>query len=460
MNTFKIRLSLRYKLMLVLSLLPIVCLSLYLIMATDLFQKDKVAYVFDSSMTVSRSIATQTRIEIEALLDQLRPICESIDPQSKDFTSVGKVLLQKQKRIRALLVLQKNEAGYEQVASFARDPQKDQPFLTNTALIEKLRDESTRAQSYLSQIKEFPGAIGISFRAGDLNDPHHQIVVALYESEDFMSSYESEGLYRTYLMNKSGMIAVGPDDEMILQDLKTRLNAPMPDGTAEMKGSDRQTYLVSYAATGFGDLMVVSYVNKKKALKAVEVLVAKSLMFFVALIASTVVISVFAARQLTSQLSLLFEATKKIANGDFNVKIETRSRDEIGGLAQSFSWMAQEVSRLMSETAQKARMENELATVKTVQETLFPPACMTFGPLEIVGHFEPASECGGDWWSYSRVDNRVFLWIGDATGHGAPAAMITAAARSAAAVIEAFPDMTPGAGLKILNHAHSSNVEG
>src|SRR5205823_2940179 len=117
---------------------------------------------------------------------------------------------------------------------------------------------------------------------------------------------------------------------------------------------------------------------------------------------------------------------------------------EVGGLAESFNYMAAEVSRLMSETAEKARMQSELATVKTVQETLFPASQSQFGPIRIKGHFEPASECGGDWWNYSRVEDKIFLWIGDATGHGAPAALITGAACSAAAVIEGLPDMSPG----------------
>ncbi|NJL24917.1 MAG: SpoIIE family protein phosphatase [Calothrix sp. SM1_5_4] len=171
-------------------------------------------------------------------------------------------------------------------------------------------------------------------------------------------------------------------------------------------------------------------------------------------------ISVFASNRMTSTLRELFEATTKIANGDFNVSVTARSADEVGGLATSFNWMASEVARLMSETAEKARMESELSTVRTVQETLFPPAQSQFGPIRINGHFEPASECGGDWWNYSRVGDRVFLWIGDATGHGAPAALITSAARSAAAVIESLPDISPGRALSILNRAIHQTSKG
>ena len=211
--------------------------------------------------------------------------------------------------------------------------------------------------------------------------------------------------------------------------------------------------MISFAEVGLGDLIVMSKVDKKRALKAVEVLVLKSLLFFLALLAITLIVSVIVSNRLTATLRELFEATRQIAQGDFDVKIVARSSDEVGGLAHSFNWMAAEVSRLLVDTAEQARMAGELSTVRTVQETLFPAARSQFGPINIMGHFEPASECGGDWWNYSRIGNRLFLWIGDATGHGAPAALITSAATSAAAVIEMIPDVTPARAMSILNRA-------
>ncbi len=103
---------------------------------------------------------------------------------------------------------------------------------------------------------------------------------------------------------------------------------------------------------------------------------------------------------------------------------------------KNFNIMAAEVSRLLDQTAEKARMESELQTAKTVQETLFPETRAKIGPLAIAGYYEPASECGGDWWHYCQIGNKIFLWIGDATGHGAPAALITSAAKSASTIIE------------------------
>jgi sigma-B regulation protein RsbU (phosphoserine phosphatase) len=51
--------------------------------------------------------------------------------------------------------------------------------------------------------------------------------------------------------------------------------------------------------------------------------------------------------------------------------------------------------------------------------------------LEVSGFFQAATECGGDWWgTFPCPDGSVFVCIGDATGHGAAAALLTAMAYS------------------------------
>ena len=49
--------------------------------------------------------------------------------------------------------------------------------------------------------------------------------------------------------------------------------------------------------------------------------------------------------------------------------------------------------------------------------------------------YQSASECGGDWWGVYEIEGRKILLIGDATGHGVPAALVTATANCCAQVI-------------------------
>ncbi len=205
---------------------------------------------------------------------------------------------------------------------------------------------------------------------------------------------------------------------------------------------------------------MVSLVKKSSALSAGRELLIKSIYFFIMLLSATFIISIFASRGMTATLSNLYEASRAVAHGKFNIQVPDTSNDEVGGLSESFNQMAKEVSRLLEESGEKARMQNELKTAQTVQETLFPARSASFGNIEISGFYEPASECGGDWWHYCEVGNYVFLWIGDATGHGAAAALITSAARSAASIIEKLTEITPVQALYLINTAIHATSKG
>ena len=109
---------------------------------------------------------------------------------------------------------------------------------------------------------------------------------------------------------------------------------------------------------------------------------------------------------------------------------------------------------ILSETTEKARMQSELENARTIQETLFPPNTEArFQWVKISGRYLAASECGGDWWWRWSSQDKAFALIGDATGHGAAAAFLTSAARSAIATIEDDPTTSLEKVYSTLSHA-------
>lgn len=126
----------------------------------------------------------------------------------------------------------------------------------------------------------------------------------------------------------------------------------------------------------------------------------------------------------------------RIARGDLSARADVGSGDEIGVLGQNFNFMAEQIEILLSQTAEQARLEQELAVAKAIQETLVPgPDLVERGPLSVAGYYQPAAQTGGDWWTWARLDDtKTLVTIGDVTGHGVPSAMITAAAKAASDV--------------------------
>lgn len=122
---------------------------------------------------------------------------------------------------------------------------------------------------------------------------------------------------------------------------------------------------------------------------------------------------------------------------------------------------------LIKKTADNARMEKELETAKLVQDTMFPPTQVEVANTSVRSYYTPASECGGDWWGMVELPGGKLLFaIGDATGHGVPAAMVTATTKSACSVLHRIADedpalvQSPGQVLHYLNKAVRESTQG
>ncbi len=83
--------------------------------------------------------------------------------------------------------------------------------------------------------------------------------------------------------------------------------------------------------------------------------------------------------------------------------------------------------RVVQERLDEARMQAELAAAKVVQENLFPPKNEQHPGLHVVSHHSPSAECSGDFWTRTLLSSdRYRFVVGDATGHGVPAALVSA----------------------------------
>jgi serine phosphatase RsbU (regulator of sigma subunit) len=80
---------------------------------------------------------------------------------------------------------------------------------------------------------------------------------------------------------------------------------------------------------------------------------------------------------------------------------------------------------------EEVRMTKELEVATLVQQSFFPKQSSDSTQNILVdGRFLPASECGGDWWGVYRRNGYTYVMLGDAVGHGMPAALVTAVAFS------------------------------
>lgn len=94
------------------------------------------------------------------------------------------------------------------------------------------------------------------------------------------------------------------------------------------------------------------------------------------------------------------------------------------------------LARVAAQARERVAAQRDLELAAAVQTGFVPP----FGlhhltGLTLAGVWQPASRCSGDFWTfYDLGRGRTLLAIGDVTGHGVGAALVTAAAKGAADV--------------------------
>jgi predicted ester cyclase len=90
------------------------------------------------------------------------------------------------------------------------------------------------------------------------------------------------------------------------------------------------------------------------------------------------------------------------------------------------SWDSYDQLNLMRQS-----IEQELRMARRIQQALLPQTIPQPDGWELTAYYQPAREVGGDFYDFLELeDGRLGLVVGDATGHGVPAALVMANTQS------------------------------
>lgn len=106
-----------------------------------------------------------------------------------------------------------------------------------------------------------------------------------------------------------------------------------------------------------------------------------------------------------------------IAARDFHKRLDVVCDNELGRLLSTFNWSLENLQ--------------ELQIARIVQESILPEPKFVMNRLTVHAFSETMSTLGGDYFDIQQIDEeRVLLFVGDATGHDVPAALSMAMARA------------------------------
>jgi serine phosphatase RsbU (regulator of sigma subunit) len=110
------------------------------------------------------------------------------------------------------------------------------------------------------------------------------------------------------------------------------------------------------------------------------------------------------------------------------------------------------MAKQQEEAQERERIEQELRVARLIQQTLLPKSLPTLPGYDVAAFYRPAREVGGDFYDFLELeDGRLGLVVGDATGHGVPAALMMANTQSVLRTVAQRGGFEPGRVLAEVN---------
>src|SRR5215212_9032377 len=136
--------------------------------------------------------------------------------------------------------------------------------------------------------------------------------------------------------------------------------------------------------------------------------------------------------------------------------------DRVSGGKIVEEWSADIVTPFLEEieqqTRERARVEQELRVARTIQQASLPKEVPELEGWQISPHYRPAREVGGDFYEFLELPNgHLGLVVGDATGHGVPAALLMSTTCGMLRAVALSVD-SPGEVLERVNEALSARI--
>ncbi len=421
--------SIKWKLTLALIATGLVFILSYVLIAKNVFENDKISYVFDAQNSRLQSVKSEVESKLAMSLLAARSIVATYDPNLGRPNSAGQQIFKDEKNLMAIELW--NQTAKQSVFRLEKVPSLLPPVAETFA--------KGVGEADLRLINKDTFLLSLKYDQGPRGTYQIRLAVLtkdLLPTPDMMNSI---ALLSDTSNTDMSILAVsdmrGLQPQTFLNVAKTRSSEGV-EQTKLVTDNDHR-FLMSQTEMKAYKLRLVSLTPEAEALGALNVLFTRSLIFLVLSFFALTIIALTLARLLTSGLKIITAWAEEIAEGTFDDRPKIQSQDEIGILAGAFGRMIREIQRLLLETREKARMEAELKTAAYVQEKLLPEqSSHAFNSIEVFGTVMTSSECGGDWWYYFQQGEYIYVAVADATGHGTPAALITAAARSIFSRIE------------------------
>jgi serine phosphatase RsbU (regulator of sigma subunit) len=186
----------------------------------------------------------------------------------------------------------------------------------------------------------------------------------------------------------------------------------------------------SLGAEAAAERRLIATLNQSDG-SARRALLISSLLAALLLGGAAVAVALGLGKRFVRPIVALRDGTRLVAAGNWNVRLDVTSEDEIGQLTGGFNSMAAELGEARVALQEQARISREMEIAERIQTSLVPRA-PEHPEFEFAGRMDPADEVGGDFYDVlSAPGQGLWLTIGDVSNHGLGSGLVMLMAQSA-----------------------------
>jgi signal transduction histidine kinase len=369
-----LRISVRYKMLVAVSLALMASIGVYGYLAINVFTEDKIAYIYDSNASLVEGVAEQTRATLAVLEKELALVAHEAMARGRSArvraASAEDLFRLEQDLVRLQVWVPRKGGAPALIGEFTNGAALEATGLSRSDLESSRRERPVPFEAILA------GAERLHIHNASLSSGVAILTVA-YVSRDrslvlvgdllherLLRLVSRSELHTTYLVDDRGEVVAHPRAEWVVErrDLSSNplvrvaLSADVASGVSEYVGEDGRAQLGAFRRVGQGRLWVLAHIPKDVALQASRDLVRRTALFAAAVLLVAFIASVFFSRLVTSPIRQLRAATEAVGQGQFDIDVRVSSRDEIGDLARAFDRMTTELKQVQSQLVQSEKL--------------------------------------------------------------------------------------------------------
>lgn len=291
----KPRFAIQFKFLLVTTLLLVVCIASYLVIAVHIFRQDKRDYIFETNRARVNALASEFETEFRVIADQLR--LYTLSRSGGAAAGLVHDLIEEHADV-VYIAQMKSQGAHSEIDPFVRNSFLKTYGLSDDFFTKSLPEKITIPMNDIEKKGEATwnatvdgGAPLIGFgRAVIEEGPNripvaHSIVISYIHPEHLLLQMQSSTLHQIGILSETGHILLHSDPDVMQGKTPTILGAlahqvegmAVRSGVVEFEQGDR--FLGAFARSPHAQMMVAMATPSEQAFSALEALTRRSLIF-------------------------------------------------------------------------------------------------------------------------------------------------------------------------------------